>query len=294
MVFSIFFNSILEGKIMEKLSSSLLTEKIRRLKNEYDAVKKSAVLFDISCIGKIEIKGSDAFSFIQKLVTNDISHLSNNQGLHTLMCYPYGAVMESMILYKFSDDHYLFVINSGNIEKTFNNSIRALQGADLFVSKGEIHAIVGENAAGKSTLMNILYGSVHADSGEIVIDGKPCRIEHPADAISLGIGMVHQHFKLVPDFTVLENIILGYEKKYTDALKKIDYGKARKDIEALLRKINVELDLDKRTDSLSIGIQSKIEIVKTLFKGANIVILTNRPPCWRPMKSGTSLISSGA
>jgi simple sugar transport system ATP-binding protein len=173
-----------------------------------------------------------------------------------------------------------------NIEKTFNNSIRALQGADLSVQKGEIHAIVGENAAGKSTLMNILYGFVHADSGEIIIDGRPCRIEHPADAISLGIGMVHQHFKLVPDFTVLENIILGYEKKYTNAFKKIDYGKARKDIEALLRKINVELDLDKRTDSLSIGIQSKIEIVKTLFKGANIVILDEPTTVLAPNEVG--------
>ncbi|MPL95603.1 Ribose import ATP-binding protein RbsA [bioreactor metagenome] len=178
------------------------------------------------------------------------------------------------------------ILEMKKIEKTFNNSIRALQGADLFVSKGEIHAIVGENAAGKSTLMNILYGSVHADSGEIIIDGKPCRIEHPADAISLGIGMVHQHFKLVPDFTVLENIILGYEKKYTNVLKKIDYGKARKDIEALLRKINVELDLDRRTDSLSIGIQSKIEIVKTLFKGANIIILDEPTTVLAPNEVG--------
>ncbi len=178
------------------------------------------------------------------------------------------------------------ILEMKNIEKTFNNSIRALQGADLFVEKGEIHAIVGENAAGKSTLMNILYGSVHADSGEIIIDGKPCRIEHPADAISLGIGMVHQHFKLVPDFTVLENIILGHEKQYTNAFKKIDYGKARKDIEMLLQKTNVELDLDKRTDSLSIGIQSKIEIVKTLFKGASIIILDEPTTVLAPNEVG--------
>jgi simple sugar transport system ATP-binding protein len=157
--------------------------------------------------------------------------------------------------------------------KTFNNTIHALQGADLSIAKGEVHGLVGENAAGKSTLMNILYGSLQADMGQILINGKACKITHPADAISLGIGMVHQHFKLVPEFTVLENIILGQEAGYTGILKKVDYNKARQDVSALLKKIDVELDLDRRTDTLTIGIQSKIEIVKTLFKGANIIIL---------------------
>jgi len=166
-----------------------------------------------------------------------------------------------------------FILEMKSIEKTFNNTIHALQGADLSVGKGEVHGLVGENAAGKSTLMNILYGSLQADSGEILINGKTCSITHPADAINLGIGMVHQHFKLVPDFTVLENIILGQEAGYTNVLQNIDYNKARKDVSGLLKKINVELDLDRRTDTLSIGIQSKVEIVKTLFKGANIIIL---------------------
>ena len=165
------------------------------------------------------------------------------------------------------------ILEMKNVEKTFNNSIKALGGANLSVEKGEVHALVGENAAGKSTLMNILYGTLRADSGEIQIEGKPCNITHPADAIALGIGMVHQHFKLVPDFTVLENIILGHEGAYTNALKRMDYNKARRDVLSLLKKINVELDLDQRTDRLSIGIQSKIEIVKTLFKGASIIIL---------------------
>lgn len=166
-----------------------------------------------------------------------------------------------------------FILEMKNIEKTFNNTIHALQGADLSIAKGEVHGLVGENAAGKSTLMNILYGSLQADRGEILINGKTCNITHPADAISLGIGMVHQHFKLVPEFTVLENIILGQEAGYTNIFKKVDYNKARRDVSALLKKINVELDLDRRTDTLTIGIQSKIEIVKTLFKGANIIIL---------------------
>lgn len=166
-----------------------------------------------------------------------------------------------------------FFLEMKNIKKTFSNSIKALQGANLSIKKGEIHALVGENAAGKSTLMNILYGALRPDSGEIMIEGRICKIRHPADAISLRIGMVHQHFKLVPDFSVLENIILGNESRYTNVLKKIDYSKACQDIKTLLKRINVELNLGQRTDKLSIGVQSKLEIVKTLFRGANIIIL---------------------
>jgi simple sugar transport system ATP-binding protein len=180
-----------------------------------------------------------------------------------------------------------YIIEMKNIEKTFHNTIHALQGADLSVRKGEVHGLVGENAAGKSTLMNILYGSLQADKGEILIGGKACKITHPADAISLGIGMVHQHFKLVPDFTVLENIILGQEAGYTNFFKKVDYNKARQDVSALLKKINVELDLDRRTDTLSIGIQSKVEIVKTLFKGANIIILDEPTTVLAPNEVGS-------
>lgn len=104
---------------MEMTRSSFITDKFKQIKNEYEAVKKRAGIFDASCIGKIEIKGKDTFSFIQNLVTSDISRLNNNQGIHTLMCYPYGAIMESIVIYKLEDNHYLLVINSGNIEKTF-------------------------------------------------------------------------------------------------------------------------------------------------------------------------------
>lgn len=165
------------------------------------------------------------------------------------------------------------ILEMKNIEKTFNNNIRALRGANLILKKGEIHAIVGENAAGKSTLMNVLYGMIRPDSGEIFIKGQKCTITHPNDAIKLGIGMVHQHFKLVPNFTALENIILGQEKDYTNFFKKIDYAKAKKDVESILQRLNIDLDLNERTDRLSIGLQSKIEIIKALFKGAEIIIL---------------------
>lgn len=160
-----------------------------------------------------------------------------------------------------------------NIEKTFPNGVHALKGASLTVKKGEIHALVGENAAGKSTLMNILYGSLAPDKGEILINGEKKNIAHPRDAIAMGIGMVHQHFKLVQDFTILENIILGYEEKYTNALQKIDYDRARADINDILKRIHVNLNLDQRTDTISIGLQSKVEIVKALFRGATLLIL---------------------
>ena len=142
---------------------------------------------------------------------------------------------------------------------------------DLTVRAGEIHALVGENGAGKSTLMNILYGLVHTDSGEIVVNGKPARINGPRDAIALGIGMVHQHFMLIPVFSVGENIMLGREPVVGPGF--YDYGRARKDIEALTRKYGLALDPDALTGVLPVGLQQRAEIVKVLYRGANILIL---------------------
>ena len=104
---------------MKGFNETLLEADLVQLEKEYEVVKKHAGLFDVSHIGKIEIKGKDSFSFIQNLITNDISQLKEGQGVYTLMCYPYGAVIDSLILYKFNDNHFLFVINSGNIYKTF-------------------------------------------------------------------------------------------------------------------------------------------------------------------------------
>lgn len=164
-------------------------------------------------------------------------------------------------------------IQMKGIKKTFPNGVCALQGADLTVCAGEIHALVGENAAGKSTLMNILYGVLKPDAGEIMMNGEPVHIAQSSDAIHLGIGMVHQHFMLVPSFTVLENIVLGSEDKYKNKFGSIDFESARKDIQEIMRQIDVELDLDSVTGSVTIGLQSKIEIIKALFRGARLLIL---------------------
>jgi ABC-type uncharacterized transport system ATPase subunit len=142
---------------------------------------------------------------------------------------------------------------------------------DLSVRAGEIHALVGENGAGKSTLMNILYGLIHADSGEILINGSPARIGGPRDAIALGIGMVHQHFMLIPVFTVGENIMLGREPVAAGGF--YDYAKATKEIVELTRRYGLALDPDARTGDLPVGLQQRAEIVKVLYRGANILIL---------------------
>jgi general nucleoside transport system ATP-binding protein len=142
---------------------------------------------------------------------------------------------------------------------------------DFSVRAGEIHALVGENGAGKSTLMNILYGLVHADSGEIVVNGRPVRITGPQDAIALGIGMVHQHFMLIPVFSVGENIMLGREPVVGPGF--YDYSHARKDIEELTRKYGLALDPDALTGVLPVGLQQRAEIVKVLYRGASILIL---------------------
>ncbi|NLY19612.1 MAG: ABC transporter ATP-binding protein [Clostridiaceae bacterium] len=165
------------------------------------------------------------------------------------------------------------IVEMKGISKTFPNNIRALKNANLMLKQGEIHSIVGENAAGKTTLMNVLYGIVRPDSGEIYIKGEKKNISHPEDAIKSGIGMVHQHFKLVPEFNVLENIILGKEQDYIKSGWRVDYNKAEAAVKDICRKIKVNLNLNDKTEMLSIGIQQKIEIIKALFKGAEILIL---------------------
>ena len=142
---------------------------------------------------------------------------------------------------------------------------------DLEVRAGEIHALVGENGAGKSTLMNILYGLVHPDSGEILINGKPVRIAGPRDAIALGIGMVHQHFMLIPVFTVGENVMLGREPIAAGDF--YDQRRARSELADLTRRYGLALDADARTGDLPVGLQQRVEIVKVLFRGAEILIL---------------------
>ena len=142
---------------------------------------------------------------------------------------------------------------------------------DFRVQHGEIHALVGENGAGKSTLMNILYGLIHPDSGEILINGKPAHISGPRDAITLGIGMVHQHFMLIPVFSVGENIMMGREPVTGPDF--YDHARARTAINELTKRYGLALDPDSRMGDLPVGLQQRAEIVKVLYRGANILIL---------------------
>lgn len=156
-----------------------------------------------------------------------------------------------------------------HITKTFGDVV-ANNDVSIHVKTGTIHAIVGENGAGKSTVMRIAYGFYNADSGDIVIDGRPVQIRTPHDAIALGIGMVHQHFMLVDTMTVAENIILGAE---TGNLAKLDLDKARKEIDKLSKELKLGVDPDAVIEDLSVGQQQRVELLKALFRDARILIL---------------------
>jgi ABC-type uncharacterized transport system ATPase subunit len=142
---------------------------------------------------------------------------------------------------------------------------------DLVVRPGEIHALLGENGAGKTTLMNVLYGLATPDEGEILLNGDPVRISGPADAISRGIDMVHQHFMLVPVLSVAENILLGLEPMSGPVF--IDRGAARRRIVELGRRFGFEIDPDARVGSLSVGWQQRVEILKALYRNTRILVL---------------------
>ena len=141
----------------------------------------------------------------------------------------------------------------------------------LSIRPGEIHGLLGENGAGKSTLMNILYGLLTPDEGEILLDGKPVEISGPSDAITRGIGMVHQHFMLVPVFSVAENIVLGNETMANPVF--LDVHKSVGRIRQLATQLGFEIDPDAKVGDLSVGIQQRIEILKALYRGAKILIL---------------------
>jgi len=164
----------------------------------------------------------------------------------------------------------ILAVDMRGITKQFPG-VLANNNVDFSVREGEIHALVGENGAGKSTLMNVLYGLIHPDSGEILIKGKPAHITGPRDAIALGIGMVHQHFMLIPVFSVGENIMLGREP--VAAYDFYDRARARKAITDLTKKYGLALDPDARMADLAVGLQQRAEIVKVLYRGANILIL---------------------
>ena len=156
------------------------------------------------------------------------------------------------------------------ITKRFG-SLVANDRIDLSVSPGQVHALLGENGAGKTTLMNVLYGLLQPDEGEILIDGKSVRFNSPKDAIAAGIGMVHQHFMLVPVFTVAENVTLGMEETRPSGL--LDRRKARRDVRELSRRYGLAVDPDALVENLPVGIQQRVEIIKALVREASVLIL---------------------
>ena len=161
-----------------------------------------------------------------------------------------------------------YVIEMLHITKEFPG-IKANDDITLQLKKGEIHALLGENGAGKSTLMSVLFGLYQPEAGEIRKNGKPVKIDNPNDATTLGIGMVHQHFKLIDVFTVLDNIILGAE---TTKLGFIQRKEARKKVEELSEKYGLKVDLDAKVEDITVGMQQRVEILKMLYRDNEILI----------------------
>ncbi len=161
------------------------------------------------------------------------------------------------------------IVEMQNIRKTFLHTV-ANNDIDFDIYKGEVVTLLGENGAGKTTLMKILYGMYSMDSGEIYVKGKKVDIESPKDAISLGIGMVHQHFTLVKSFTVTENVILGLPPSKGI---EIDLESAKKDLISLSKKYGLEVNPDAKIWQLSVGEKQRVEIIKALYRNIDVLIL---------------------
>ena len=163
------------------------------------------------------------------------------------------------------------VMEMKGITKFFSSTyVQANDHVDFSVESGEVHALVGENGAGKTTLMNILYGLIKPDAGEILLAGQPVQINHPDDAIKHGIGMVHQHFKLVSSFTVAQNILLGMEPTESGLLNQ---QKENALVDQLARKYNLPVDPSARIRDLPVSMQQRVEILKVLQRNAKLLIL---------------------
>ena len=161
------------------------------------------------------------------------------------------------------------MIEMRGITKRFG-SVTANENVDLTVRRGEILSVLGENGSGKTSLMNMLAGIYFPDAGQIKVEGREVVIRSPKDAFALGIGMIHQHFKLVDVLTAAENIILGLPGKFC-----LDMKQVKKSIQELLDKYGFELDLDSKIYEMSVSQKQTVEIVKMLYRGANILILEN-------------------
>ena len=161
------------------------------------------------------------------------------------------------------------ILELQNINKSFGH-VQANKDISLKIKKGDIHGIIGENGAGKSTLMSIVYGFYQADSGNIKINEKTTEIKSPHESILNGIGMVHQHFMLVENFTVVENIILGFEGEFVFGEK---LSQAKESLMKLCEDYNLKIDLNATISDLSVGFRQRVEILKALYRRAEILIL---------------------
>ncbi len=179
-----------------------------------------------------------------------------------------------------------YAVELEEISKTFPGGVEANKNITLRIRKGEVLGLLGENGAGKSTLMNILYGLLHPDTGRIIINGEEVVLKSPEDAIIRGVGMVHQHFKLIPVLTVTENVVLGLEPilKKMDvrtmpggrtfgAILPIDFGSASKRIKIIGEENGLPVDPNAKIRDLSVGLQQRVEIIKMLYREADILIL---------------------
>ncbi len=162
-----------------------------------------------------------------------------------------------------------YVVEMKDIIKTFGQ-VQAVKNGQFNLRKGEIHSLIGENGAGKSTMMKLLYGMYPINSGEIIIKGERMGEITPMMAIERGIGMVHQEFMLVSELTVLENIILGFEPRKG---LRLDLDKARADVRKYIEEYQMDVQLDKRISQISVGEAQRVEIIKTLMRGADVIIL---------------------
>lgn len=161
-----------------------------------------------------------------------------------------------------------YCLEMSNIKKSFGN-IKAIQNGNFNLKKGEIHSLIGENGAGKSTMMKIAYGLYAPDEGDIFIKNEKYESLNPKKSIDIGIGMVHQEFMLVKELTVLENIILGFEKRNGAA---INFEASKKEINRYIDTYKMDIQINKRIEQISVGEAQRVEIIKTLYRGAEILI----------------------
>src|SRR5438105_2113619 len=174
-----------------------------------------------------------------------------------------------------------YALQARGITKRFPGVV-ANDHIDLDLLPGQIHALLGENGAGKSTLMNVLYGLYKPDEGQLYIKGKEVRFSGPSDAIAAGIGMVHQHFMLIPPLTVTENIMLGHE---TTTGVVLDRAAAARRIQELSAGYGLQVDPDAKIEDLAVGMQQRVEILKAFYRNADILILDEPTAVLTPQES---------